>query len=329
MLSKTKSFIGNKGINKKIFISLLSLTALFFVFAGSANAASSVSVRLQQPASQIGTDTFDLTFVALDIQGRPVSVQCYKQGPSDSGFVAFGPVISLLNGGNTDKCHVGSGEVNQSGHTYQFEAIATAGGADTATSNVVSMDYNNDTPGTPESYTKTKPDNCTYRINFHTANDSGKTVQVVLYRSTNQSFSLDSGTKVNSINIGSNTDGHLDDNISPNCNTNYYYAIKAFTVYGVASGATGDNSNQTVTTNPTGTPSEGAISVVQLAGAKQQVLGQATNSATNAKPTPALSNPNPVVSSSNWILTHKTISLMVLLLLIGVCYYLYQKNKKK
>jgi hypothetical protein len=306
----------------KIIVSLLSLTAILFVFAGSANAAS-ISVKLQQPANQMGQSNFDLTFVALSTDPTlPITVQCEKKGPGDSDFVSFGSPIVLSNGGNTDKCHTDSGIVNQSGQSYSFRVLANG-----TPSNVVSVDYNSDSPGVPGGYNKTKTDACTYRISFHTADDSGKTVKVVLYRSTNPNFTMDNGTKINSIDIGSNVDGHMDDNISPDCNTNYYYAIRAFSAFGNASGVTGDSSTQTVNSNVTGAPAQGAIPVVQLAKANKEVLGQATQS---AKPTPVVAKPNVVIGSVNWVVNHKKISLAILVILIGlISYYLYRKGKKK
>lgn len=319
-------------LNKiKLIAKLLPLLILFFVFTGSAFAAT--SIRLQQPTTQTGQNDFYLTFVALNTDNSAISVQCQKKGPGDVDFVNFDSPITLSAGGNTDKCHVNSSQVNQSGYTYSFRALANG-----TPSNVVGINYNSDAPGAPESYSKSKPDNCTYRISFHTASDNGKTVEVVLYRSTDQSFTLGDGTKVSSMNIGSNTDGHFDNNITPNCDTNYYYAIRAFSTYGVASGAVGDSGNQTVTTNATLTPTQqGPIPVGQQVlgtetGTKKEVLGEATKS---AKPTvtpssSVLAGKNPISISANWVLGHKKISagILILILIGGYLFYRWYKKSK-
>jgi hypothetical protein len=321
----------NKNIIAKI-ARLLILPILFLAFAGTSFAASPVSIRLQQPANQTSQNTFDLTFVALDVQGRVVTVQCEKKGPSDAGFVAFGSPITLSAGGNSDNCHVDSSVVNQNAQSYQFEAIATAG-LDTATSNIVGLDYNNEGPGTPVNYNKSKPDSCSYKITFKTANDGGKTVKVLLYRSADASFNLDSGTEVNSVNIGSDTDGEMTNNVSPDCDKTYYYALRAFDAYGNASGSIGDSTTQTTTINVTGAPTQGGALIAGEGqvlggetGAKKEVLGTES-----AKVTPSVSpaGQNPVSSSVNWVLGHKKISLAVLVILLVGAYYLYRRNKKK
>jgi hypothetical protein len=84
-------------------------------------------------------------------------------------------------------------------------------------------------------------------------------------------------------------------------------------------------------------PGTGGQKVLGAAAQTQQqaVLGSATS---NAKPTvnpsvspttPTLLGKNPVSSSTIWVLTHKKISLLILLVLAGLGYYLYRKRKKR
>jgi LPXTG-motif cell wall-anchored protein len=81
-----------------------------------------------------------------------------------------------------------------------------------------------------------------------------------------------------------------------------------------------------------GTPSLASVlrasSILAFGGTEEEVLGIAT---TSAKPTPTVSpaqiEPNPVSNSANWVLTHKKISLLILLILAGLGYYLYRKRK--
>lgn len=304
--------------------------AALFLFSGVSFA--STSVRLQQPQTPTNQNAFNITFVALDTNSsQVVTVQCQKQGPGDSNPVNFGSPITLSAGGNTNVCQVGNGLLNQNG-TYQFDVIAY--GSSTTTSNTVNVDFNTDGPGTPGNYNKTKPDNCTYEITFRTADDNGKTVKVVLYRSSNQNFSLDNGTQVNQVSIGSNTDGSMTDNISPNCNTNYYYAIRAFDKYGNGSGATGDSSTSTTIISPTVTQQEGAIAggtagnvLGAEAGGQGQVLG--TESAKPTQTPAKVTGQNPVSNAVNWVLTHKKVSLLVLIILAAIAYFLYRRYYKK
>lgn len=322
----------------KIIVSLLSLFALLFITAGSSFAAT--SVRLQEPQSPTNKDTFNITFVALDTNStQTVTVQCQKKGPGDADFVNFGSLFSLPNGGNTDNCQTNSGILNQNA-TYQFRVIANGSGSQT--SNVVSVDFNNSTPGTPVNYNKTKPDNCTYKISFRTANDSGKTVKVVLYRSTETNFSLDSGHQVNEVSIGSDTDGSMTDNVSPNCDRTYYFVIRAFDTFGNGSGVVGDSNVTTTTINPTGTQTQGAIPVGGTGGGSvlgagtggenggsKEVLGTESGKETPTPTKKAEVSQNPVTNLVTWAGTHKALSLLVIVLIVAVAYYLYLRFSKR
>ena len=326
-------------MNKLLTKISLGLFAIF-LFSGTAFAANFTSIRLQQPESPANTDTFSIIFVALDTNSsQPVSVQCYKKGPTDGGYVAFGSAISLTNGGNTDNCSVDGSIMNQGKGTYYFEAVAN--GSSNITSNEVSVDFNNSLgPDTPINYSKTKPDDCTYKISFRTSSDGGRTIKVNLYRSTDSSFNVDSGHQINSINIGSDTDGSMTDNISPNCGTTYYYAIRAFDTYGNGSGVVGDSSTTTTTTTTSTTTITGGQGAIPVEG----VLGEKTGSGTesgkevlgateSAKITPEVVNlGNQSYSTSNalhWMLTHKKISLSVLIIILGVALSLYRMYQKR
>lgn len=322
-------------MNKLLTKILLGVFAVF-LFAGSSFAAT--SVRLQQPANPTNQDSFSITFVALDTNpDQAVTVQCQKIGPGDVDFVNFGGLINLSNGGNTDVCQVNSGIVNQNDFTYQFRVLAN-GSSSNVESNIVNVKFNNQAPGTPVNYSKTKPDNCTYKISFRTANDSGKTVKVVLYRSTETSFSLDSGHQVNTLSIGSDTDGSMTDNVSPNCSTEYFYVIRAFDIYGNGSGVVGDSNVTTTTVNPTGTEQQGqgaipaggsVLGAGTGGGDRKEVLGSesAENDELDASKE-VLSGQNPVTNATNWVLTHKKISLLVLIIVALIAYYLFRRYKK-
>jgi hypothetical protein len=329
MLNKMKSFKGNK-IFSKILLGIFAV----FLFAGT-SFASQTSVRLQQPKSPTNYDTFSITFVALDTNGSPVTTQCYKKGPSDGSFIAFGPAISLSAGGNTDVCQVNSGIINSTG-TYQFQVTAT--GSDTVTSDTVNVDYNNASPETPINYDKTKPDNCTYKISFRTANDSGRTSRVALYRSSDPSFTADSSHQVANVDIGSDTDGSMTNSVSPNCDTTYYFVIRAFDIYGNGSGLTGDSNSTTNIVNATTTTTQAAIPVSGQTGA---VLGEKTETTTetakevlgateSAEPSvsPEVVNMNSQ-NPASWIMTHKKISLSVFVILLAVAYIIYLRRQKK
>lgn len=226
---------------------------------------AATSVRLEQPKSPTNQNSFNLVFVALDTQDNPVTVKCFKKGPSDAGFSQFGADITLSNGGNTDNCPVTSSVMNTNG-TYSFYVEANG-----VISSTVTVDFNTSGPGTPSNYSKDHPTSCQYKISFKTADDGGKTVKVELYRSVNTSFNADSGTRVQTMGIGSNSNGTFTDNI-PDCNATYYYAIRAFDSASNGSGLVGDSQTVTTVINPTEAPTTAGSASV-LAKSTQQTGG--------------------------------------------------------
>lgn len=319
----------------KNLLKILFILVLSFAFVAKADAA--ISVRLEQPKSPTNQNNFDLVFVTLDTKGGDVIAKCFKKGPSDGAFSQFGSNINLTGGGNTGNCDTGSASVNTQG-TYQFY-ITADGLSGSATSPIVSVDFNTSGPGSPTNFSKEKDTSCTYKIKFRTADDGGKTVKVRLYRADSTSSDPSATSEIDSVSIGSNTDGQFENTI-PDCNKTFYYAVRAFDSAGNASGVVGDSINIGTTTITT-TPQQGAIPVGGTGGG--QVLGKETQagktgealgeSTKSAKPTTVPSKPsqvtqNPVATSANWVLTHKKISLLVILLLSGLGYYLYRRFKK-
>lgn len=328
---------------------LRSFLGLFFVLLLAQQvfaAAGDVSIRLSQPKTPTNQNNLNITFVTLDTQDRAITVKCFKKGPSDGVFAQFGADINLAVGGNTGNCDANSSVINNAG-TYQFYTTATAG-SDTATSSTVSIDYNNSGPGAPINFSKDKNTACTYKIKFKTADDSGKTVKVRLYRADATASDPTSTSEVAAVNISSNTDGEFTDTI-PDCNKTYYYAVRAFDSAGNASGATGDSINIAGTaTTTSGTSSAsgeagtgGAIPVGagqgQILGSETQKTGgskqDATKSAdkkgevegakTNATVTPAAKTSEGFLNSKQTLL-----GTGVVIVLLATAYALYRKFKK-
>lgn len=255
---------------RKLF---LILTIIFgFVFVAKVSAAD-LSVALEQPKSPTNQNTFDINFVALDIHDRVITIRCFKKGPSDGAFSQFGSDMALTAGGNTGNCHIDGSLVSAEG-AYQFYVTGTAD-AETVDSAIVSVDYKTSGPGTPSNYSKERPVSCEYRLKFKTADDSGKTVKVELYRSENTGFDTNDSTRVDAILIGSNTESQFI-NFVPDCNKNYYFALRAFDNAGNGSGVIGDSLTKTTIKEVLITPTPGA-EAIQIAGSEVtegQVLGE-------------------------------------------------------
>lgn len=263
----------------KIFTSILT-TLLVGLFVTVATAYAALSVRVEQPKSPNNVSSLDVTFVALDTENKSVTVKCYKKGPTDGGFSQVGGDKVLSNGGNTDKCNFTS--LNDDGN-YQFYVTAD-NGSELKTSNTVSVDIKRSSPGTPVDYSKEKITSCEYKIHFKTANDSGKTVRVEIYRSDSKSFGADAGSRVGNISIGSDTQHDFVQSV-PDCNKTYYYVVRAFDDAGNGSGLEGDKEVTTHVTNPTTTPAQGAIPVSGGSSNQGGTGGSVLGSDTNVTPT--------------------------------------------
>lgn len=258
--------------------SLVLLTV--FLFAGKIYAFQNLSIRIGQPKTPTNQSSFELVFVTLDTKGRTITVKCFKKGPNDSSFSQFGSDIAIQAGGDTQTCHADSSILNTRG-TYQFFASAAAD-SEIATSQTNTVDFNNsDSPGAPTEFSKNKITSCEYKISYKTSDDGGKTVKVELYRSDNQQFSADSGTRVGSRSIGSNTADSFNDIVS-DCGKTYYHAIRAFDKFGNGSGLAGEASVTITTeiagsaeTNTATTPSESAGGAIPITGSvNANILGE-------------------------------------------------------
>jgi len=320
---------------RKVATLLTGLFTLAFLWVGIVHAVS-VSVKISQPKSPSNQNSFDINVVTLDIEDRAITVKCFKKSPSDGGFSQFGSDIAIAAGGNSANCSVNSSVMPSEG-TYQFYATAVAGADPVETSSTISVEYKiSGGPDTPTEYSKEKPSSCTYKVKFKTADDAGKTVKVEIYRSESTSFNTDSGTRVGSINIGSNAQGELSNDV-PDCNKTYYYAIRAFDSVGNGSGVRGDSETHTTTilVSPTPGGAQGAIA----AGAAGNVLGQET------QPTPAgdtlgeatpeakveevtPSAQGPVQSLFTGISEHPVRSAGILGIILAILYYVIFRSPK-
>lgn len=258
-----------KLVTRATQVTLVTLTTLLMTV--QVYAAKQVTVRVSQPKSPTNQTSFDLKFAALDLQGRTVSVKCLKQGPSDGGFTQFGSEQSLSGGGNSGTCSVSGIFGAQGTYTFKVEARAGDGTGENFDDETTSVEYDNSGPGDVKDYNKTK-NACEYKIHFKTASDAGATTKVELYRSDTVPFNADSGSRIQTITIGSDTEKDTTDSPS-DCSKSYYYAVRAFDSAGNGSALVGDNVSTITVINPTPGQTQGAIPV-SGSGEGGNVLGQ-------------------------------------------------------
>lgn len=309
-----------------------------FTLAGQVLAAD-LSVKIETPKSPTRENNLKIGFVALDIQGRPVTVKCLKKAPSEAGFTQFGSDFVLAGGGNSGDCEVTSSVISSQG-TYEFQIIAQAG-VDSAESPVVSVTYATDSPGTP-SYSKEQLSSCDYKIKFKTADD-GKTSKVKIYRSSETSFTADSSTEVGTISIGPNMEGSFTNSV-PDCGKTYYFAIRAFDDAGNTSGVPGDSfvtvTTVTVSPSPSVLAAAGAIPVANSQVGQDEipgVLGVSEKKATSGgeilgEGTPSSREtgaPSESMIPEKKLFTTKNIFLAIMVIIIATGGYYYYRSKKQ
>ncbi|MFZ2024983.1 MAG: hypothetical protein WAV51_01700 [Microgenomates group bacterium] len=285
---------------------------------------NALSIRLEQPKTPTNQTDFDITFVTLDLMGRDVTVNCYKKSPTDADFVLYGSAQTFADGGNTGVCTVTSSILNTKGN-YTFKTTATAGSDTVEDTTVVS--YNNEGPGDPTGYNKERANTCDYKIKFHSADDAGKTVKVEVYRSENKSFAADSGSRVDTITIGSNTDGQSI-TTPPSCDKPYYFGIRAFDSAGNGSNIVGD-SEATFTTSSTSTTVTGTTpSAIALTNPSEgSVLGNEVTASEEGKVLGEETTPAGMQSGESFFKKNGILILGIALLVIGII-GLYVSKKK-
>jgi hypothetical protein len=273
---------------------LLAITFGISLILGSyhvqAGTLSNLAARMEDPKTPVNTSSFLLGFVALDRAGSAVTIQCFKKGPADAGFFQF-QTLNLIAGGTSGDCAIDPSVVPSDG-TYQFH-ITTTAGSESVTSNNVSVEVLTGGPGTPTNYQRTKVSDCENNIKTTTADDGGKTVRVEIYRSTQTTFTVDAGTLVKSIDVGSNQTVNYTDTVT-NCGSTYYYAARAFDALGNGSGVVADErtvirttggGTRTVTTTVTGggaiPVSGGTVGGVTAAGGANGAQGGTVEGAQN------------------------------------------------
>ncbi|HAV11168.1 MAG TPA: hypothetical protein DCX32_01330, partial [Candidatus Moranbacteria bacterium] len=223
-----------KGNGIAILVASIALGGLL-VGGGSASAAE-LSVKMEDPKSNVNSSDFKIGFVALDILGRPVTVKCFEEG----SVVPY-QIHNLINGGSSGNCVVNSSVMPSDG-AYNFYVTAEAGSDDIESAPHETVILDSVGPDTPLDYGRAGG-SCS--VSFKTADD-GQTVEVELYRSTSSNFVANSSTFANDLATGPNTAGLLGDP-SADCGAGYYYAVRAVDSSGNGSAFVGDE-NVTVNT---------------------------------------------------------------------------------
>ena len=290
------------------------------VFAMVTNAKAATVVQIQTLPGYINKVDFKLSCTT---NGSTAQFYSRKDG---GGNTNFGPVINL----NSDPCQIQVNN-NQFGSegTFTFGVIV-----DGTYSSETTTTLDTTPPGSISDFGKQRIGGGTvYHLTWKNPTDSDYQ-RVFIYRGTTLGFESD-GNKIAEAG-GSPGDSMTYDDGSLDPGKEYYYYIRAVDKAGNASGLVGDQ-GETTTVTTTPAPGTGTSrSVVTL----PKTQGQGSILGTEATPEPTMEAPTGVVNKINafanttpepfkWILTHKKISLGLLIILGLLGYYLYRARKLK
>ncbi len=349
LLSKQRTWMLMYSLRKsllKVFFFAV-LAGSFLISGQTVSAAANLSVQIETPETLVQSPDFQIGFVALDILGRAVTVECFKN--SDTLPFASYP---LAAGGSSGNCQVNASVMPVDGdYAFYVKAIASGEGSETVESNHVNVKLVSTVPGTPYNYDRSDA-SCMNNITFTTAADAGKTVKVELYRSLSTSFAADASTFVVEQAIGSDVAGAFSV-AAPGCSNDYFYALRAVNASGFGSGFVGDKDvnvdTHTVTKTKTtivetpGAAATGAIAVTGTgAGAEAgQVEGAETTNEETVLEGEPVGGSGSVLGEmteaagdaaggfADWIASHPWWSALIALIALALGYYGYETYQRK
>ena len=222
----------NKGI-KKVLIGLIVITFSLVLIKG-AYAATSTVVRLSEPKSP-ATSTFDLVFVAMNLDDKSMEARCYVE-KSGGSYSQFSSVIDIPSGesGDSKICSVDSSVLSGEG-TYKFKVGVTPSGETEIMSNEVVAVFDNTPPSRPTYIEKDHKSDCKNDIKVRTSDD-GDTAYIKVYRDDDKEIDLKDSNVIKTKNIGADEVYEFTDEVyGSDCGKDYYYAVVAFDLAGNAS----------------------------------------------------------------------------------------------
>ncbi len=200
---------------KKLSYALLTgLMALSFVTLLTPNrvlaADSDIQVRIMQPATPTNKTSFNVGFVALDLNNKEVTVECYKDGT----------LFKTIPNANAGNCPA---TVDASGTYTFFVKAKSASGEQKSADVTVVVDLEKPAPVIDYS----KAGNI---LKFKTGNDAN-VVKVEIHRSDKPSYTANESTRIHTMNVSPNTDYSWTDTTAEAGKT-YYYALRTVDAVG-------------------------------------------------------------------------------------------------
>lgn len=326
-------FIFGGKMFKKSLMTLVILASVFS-FAPRTLAAdpdNNLSVRIEQPASPMRVNDWKLSYSVLDRAGLTPVVYCYVKKPGASLFTSFDVAhTSIKASGDNASCKVDGGVMSADGE-YQFYVTAISG-SNSENSDTVVVKYDTSGPGEPNYYAKDHPSSCKYVIRFHTADDASATSKVEIYSSDSKTFDTNSGTRVGTVNIGSNQDGTFTHDRADNCDREWYYVIRAFDASGNQSSHRGDE--VTIASSSTSNYSSSIAPAIVRTTSLGSILGSKTEEGETSESNAESALESPEASAGEVLgeeqdLGNKNTKYLWILLIVGASAIIYVVTRNK
>lgn len=274
-------------------------------------------LAIQGLPSYINSNTFKISCTA-----NAGSAQ-FAYSKHGGAFTNFGPTINT----GTDTCVVQvDGNIITDQTDYTFRVSDGNGNAFTT-----STTYDTSGTGAPSGFYKDGLSDG-YRLHWRNPSDSDFS-RVIIYRGDTPDFSADGNHEIATVLGSPNSDMTYEDHSG----TNKYYDIRALDIAGNSSSLVGDGGGiVTVTATPSPVTRTGQAIILP----KEQPAGQGSVLGTELTPSPSPAQTPNIIQSINsfanttpnplrWILTHKKISIGVLLVIIAIGLAVYSFGKRK
>lgn len=271
-------------------------------------------LSIQSLPSYINTNNFKLSCTS---SGGMVQFSVSKHGEA---FTSFGPSIDT----SINPCIV---QVDSSIVNDQTDYRFSVGGFETSTF------YDVSGPSPVSGYSKERIGDGKYKLHYHTPSD-GDFSRVLIYRGETGDFSADGDHQIAEVLCGANSDMTYEDVFAPDASKTYYYNIRALDKANNSSSLAGDGGptiyTEVFASAPSVTKTVTALPKEKAAGGS--ILGAESTLEATASPEEIVTvatEPSASINSGifNWILTHKKISLGVILILLLTAYGLFRLSK--
>jgi len=297
----------------KLAIGLFVYLVIGVLIARPAYATVVPIVQIQSLPGYINYTDFKLSCTS---NGNTAQFYSKKDGGS---YTAFGPSIDLT----ITPCLVQvNGSQFGSEGKFWFEVIVDGVPSETSTT------LDTTAPGNVSNFGKDRIGGGTvYHIYWKNPLDSDYQ-RVFIYRGTEAGFEADSNHKIAEAGGSPGDTLTWDDGVDPT--KEYYYYVRALDKAGNSSGLVGDTSTTTVVSTPkpgiSGTGGTGKVTQLPKEGGTGTILGIEASPSISPEAITGSVSTNPGLLK--WILTHKKISLGVVIVLGLLGYAFYRRSKK-